>query len=111
MSSHGWFFETLWKASSGYEVLIVPLKNDVIQYKWPMIGQYTNSNYQWQASMHFNWLMVGTIKSLYDYIFYTDFIKYNILYTKIQLKQVAWGLIKRSIYIIMVWLHSLLSYT
>ena len=27
---------------------------NVIQYKWPMIGQYT-VNYQWQASIQFNW--------------------------------------------------------
>ena len=42
---------------SEYEALYSAYKNDVIQYKW--------LNYQWQASIHLNWPMVGQ----YDVIF------------------------------------------
>ena len=35
------------------EVLDSEYKNDVVQFKWPMKGQY-RLNYQWQASVHFN---------------------------------------------------------
>ena len=32
------------------KLFIVHIENDVIQYKLPIIGQYTD--YQWQANIH-----------------------------------------------------------
>ena len=47
-------------------LFLVPIKNDVIQNKWPMIGQYTDYiTNRIQASIHFDWPMVGQLYVIY----------------------------------------------
>ena len=40
---------------------IVPYKNDVIQYKWPMIGQYNYTFYHWSIIMYTGLSLVITL--------------------------------------------------
>ena len=39
----------------------MPIKNDALQYKWLLSNDRPihRLDYQWQASIHFDWLMVG----------------------------------------------------
>ena len=54
------------------KLFIVPLrKNDVIQYKWPNDRSINRLNYHRQASINFNWQLVGQC----DVIFYMHFKK------------------------------------
>ena len=40
LQSKGMFYYNQYIIATDLKQLIVPNKNDVIQYKWPMIGQY-----------------------------------------------------------------------
>ena len=48
--------------------LIVPIKNDVIQYKWPMLGQYTF--YHWSITMYASLSLIICIAWRHFYRYY-----------------------------------------